>query len=53
MFGQADAGCPCPDDRIATDPSAVDDFAAYCESSGHTLVDWNEKGGVYKFRLRK
>jgi len=38
---------------LATDPSAVDDFAAYCESSGHTLVDWNEKGGVYKFRLRK
>lgn len=38
---------------LATDPSAVDDFAAYCESSGHTLVDWNEEAGVYKFSLRK
>ena len=38
---------------LATDPSAVGDFAAYCESSGYTLVDWSEEAGVYKFRLRK
>ena len=38
---------------LATDPSAVEDFRAFCELTGHTLLDWSEKDGVYSFRLRR
>jgi len=38
---------------IATDPGAVEDFMAYCKSSGHTLVKWHVNSGIYKFLLRK
>ncbi len=37
---------------LATDPSAVEDFRAFCELTGHTLIDWSEEDGVYSFRLR-
>lgn len=37
----------------ATDPSAVQDFRAFCETTGHELVDSTEDGGVYSFTIRK
>jgi tRNA 2-thiouridine synthesizing protein A len=38
----------------ATDPAAVKDFAAFCEATGHTLVDSRQDdGGVYVFLMRK
>lgn len=38
---------------VATDPSAVQDFAQFCETTGHVLVAQTEDDGVYTFRLRK
>jgi tRNA 2-thiouridine synthesizing protein A len=37
----------------ATDPSAVQDFRAFCETTGHELVGSAEDGGVYSFTIRK
>ena len=37
----------------ATDPAAVKDFAAFCEATGHTLLESREEGGVYVFLMRK
>jgi tRNA 2-thiouridine synthesizing protein A len=38
----------------ATDPAAVKDFAAFCEATGHVLVDSRqEDGGIYVFVMRK
>ena len=37
----------------ATDPAAVKDMAAFCEATGHVLVDSSTEGGVYRFLLRK
>ena len=37
----------------ATDPSAVQDFQAFCETTGHELVDRSEADGVYRFSIRK
>ena len=38
----------------ATDPAAVKDFAAFCEATGHTLVESRtEDSGVYVFVMRK
>jgi tRNA 2-thiouridine synthesizing protein A len=37
----------------ATDPSAVQDFQAFCETTGHELVDSGECEGVYTFTIRK
>ena len=38
---------------LATDPGAVKDFGAYCRTTGHELVQWNEEKGVFRFMLRK
>ena len=38
---------------FATDPGSVPDFAAWCRSTGHTLVDSSLEGGVYRFVVRK
>jgi tRNA 2-thiouridine synthesizing protein A len=38
---------------FATDPGAVPDFAAWCRSTGHTLVESTLEGGVYRFVVRK
>ncbi len=38
---------------LATDPSAVEDFKAFAELTGHQLVDWSEADGVYTFRLKR
>ncbi len=37
----------------ATDPAAVKDFAAFCEATGHTLVETTEAAGIYVFLMRK
>ncbi len=37
----------------ATDPSAPQDFRAFCETTGHTLAAQHEADGVYTIRLRK
>lgn len=38
---------------LATDPGAVEDFQAYCETTGHELIEWTEEGGTFRFLLRK
>lgn len=37
----------------ATDPGSVQDFRAFCETTGHELVDQREADGVYIFLIRK
>lgn len=37
----------------ATDPSAVKDFASFCETTGHELVESAQDGEVYRFLIRK
>ncbi len=38
---------------LATDPSTVKDFQAFCEASGHILQDWHEVDGIFTFRIEK
>ena len=38
---------------LATDPGAVADFQSFCEAQGHTLVEWSENDGEYRFDIRK
>ena len=38
---------------LATDPGAVKDFEAFCETTRHTLLACSEDGGVYSFQIRK
>jgi tRNA 2-thiouridine synthesizing protein A len=37
----------------ATDPGSVPDFAAWCITTGHELVERTDEGGVYRFVIRK
>ncbi len=37
----------------ATDPSAVQDFANFCETTGHELLESGQDGEVYRFLIRK
>jgi tRNA 2-thiouridine synthesizing protein A len=37
---------------MATDPGSVKDFEAFCRSTGHELVEWNEDSGVFTFQIR-
>ncbi|RMD62339.1 MAG: sulfurtransferase TusA family protein [Alphaproteobacteria bacterium] len=37
----------------ATDPGAVQDFRAFCETTGDELVRVSEADGVYVFQIRK
>ncbi len=37
----------------ATDPSSVQDFRAFCETTGDELLESREDEGVYVFRIRK
>lgn len=37
---------------LATDPGAVADFDAFCNATGHELVESGEDGGVYRFLLK-
>ena len=38
---------------LATDPGAVNDFAHFCEATGHALVESKQEGEVYCFLIRK
>ncbi|MFY0613608.1 MAG: sulfurtransferase TusA family protein [Hyphomicrobiaceae bacterium] len=39
---------------LATDPGAPDDFVAFAESTGHTLLQQsNDEAGVFRFLLRR
>jgi len=38
---------------LATDPGAVKDFAAFCRTTGHVLVESSEADGVLRFLIRK
>lgn len=38
---------------VATDPSAVEDFAAFCEVAGHKLLESSEDAGIYTFVIQK
>lgn len=37
----------------ATDPGAVADFKSFCETTGDELLEWQEDGGIFLFRIRK
>ena len=37
----------------ATDPSSVQDFRNYCETTGDELVDSSAADGVFIFQIRK
>ncbi len=37
---------------LSTDAGSVADFAAFCRTTGNTLVETSEAGGVYKFLIR-
>ena len=38
---------------LATDPGSVSDFQAFCEATGHVLMERTEEGGAFSFRVRK
>ena len=38
---------------LATDPGAVKDFAAFCRTTGHELVEQSIDGNVYRFVLKR
>ncbi len=38
---------------LATDPGAVKDFEAFCETTGDELMESTERDGVYRFLIRK
>jgi tRNA 2-thiouridine synthesizing protein A len=37
----------------ATDPGAVEDFAAFCETTGDKLLASRQEGELYIFQIRK
>ena len=38
---------------LATDPSSVQDFASFCETTGHELLASEEAEGVFTYKIRK
>lgn len=38
---------------LATDPGSVKDFAHFCDTAGHQLVESGQDGDVYVFLIRK
>lgn len=38
---------------LATDPGSVKDFAHFCDTTGHRLVESGQDGDVYTFLIRK
>ena len=38
---------------LATDTAAPRDFEAFCRESGHTIVNIEQEGDVFKIRLSK
>ncbi|CFX34012.1 conserved protein of unknown function [Candidatus Filomicrobium marinum] len=37
---------------LATDPGSVADFQAFCKTTGNTLLEHEESGGVYRFLIQ-
>ena len=37
----------------ATDPDSLQDFRAFCETTGHELLESREDAGVFIFQIRK
>jgi tRNA 2-thiouridine synthesizing protein A len=40
-------------EALATDPGSVPDFNAWCQNTGHELVEQTEEAGVFRFLIRK
>jgi tRNA 2-thiouridine synthesizing protein A len=40
-------------EALATDPGSVPDFKAWCQSTGHELIEQTEEAGVYRFLIKK
>ncbi len=38
---------------LASDPGAAEDFAAFCDATGHTLVGQSVDGAVLRFLIQK
>jgi len=38
---------------LATDPGSQKDFAAWCRSTGHELVEATSSGATYRFVIRR
>ena len=38
---------------LATDPGTVRDFQAFCEATGHELVEHSQQANEFTFRIRK
>jgi tRNA 2-thiouridine synthesizing protein A len=38
---------------LATDPGAVEDFQAFCRSTGNSLVEQSEAAGVYRSLIKR
>jgi tRNA 2-thiouridine synthesizing protein A len=38
---------------LATDPGSVADFAAFCKTTGHLLLDSVQDGSVYRFLIKR
>jgi tRNA 2-thiouridine synthesizing protein A len=38
---------------FATDPGSVQDFSAWCRSTGNELVGHSRDGGVFRYVIRK
>jgi tRNA 2-thiouridine synthesizing protein A len=36
---------------LATDPASVGDVEAYCAEAGKQLLGWEEREGVFEFRI--
>ncbi|MEN3976096.1 sulfurtransferase TusA family protein [Emcibacter sp. SYSU 3D8] len=40
-------------DVLATDKASVAEFPAFCQQTGNELLEWEQTGGQFRFRLRK
>ncbi len=38
---------------LATDKASATEFPAFCDQTGHHLIETAESGGIWRFRLRK
>ena len=38
---------------VATDPSSVKDFQAFCKQTGHEMLQRDEDDGIFTFYIRK
>ncbi|HXT08098.1 MAG TPA: sulfurtransferase TusA family protein [Roseiarcus sp.] len=38
---------------LATDPGALEDFPAFCRTTGHELVETSQDGATYSFVIKR